>query len=98
MNAECIRTIDKLPMFYSSMIKSWFSTKSVVYKHNIDNPRAEIIWNNNAIQLNGKTLFMRDWIREGFIRVSDLFDNHGNILSLQAIKDRIKWTVSAHLL
>ena len=29
---------------------------------------AEIIWNNNAIQLNGKTLFMRDWITEGFIR------------------------------
>ena len=58
MNAECIRTIDKLPMFYSSMIKSWFSTKPVVYKHNIDDPRAEIIWNNNAIQLNGKTLFI----------------------------------------
>ena len=33
MNAECIRTIDKMPMFYSSMIKSWFSTKPVVYKH-----------------------------------------------------------------
>ena len=23
---------------------------------------------------------MRDWITEGFIRVSDLFDNHGNNL------------------
>ena len=77
MNAECIRTIDKLSMFYSSMIKSWFSTKPVVYKHNIDNPPAEIIWNNNSIQLNGKTLFMRDWITEGCIRVCDLFDNHG---------------------
>ena len=31
---------------------------------------------------------MRDWITEGFIRVCDLFDNHGHILSLQAIKDR----------
>ena len=91
MNAECIRTIDKLPMFYSSMIKSWFSTKPVVYKHNIDDPRAEIIWNNNAIQLNGKTLFIRDWITEGFIRVCDLFDNHGNMLSLQAIKDRMPY-------
>ena len=48
MNAKCIRTIDKLPMFYSTLMKSWFSTKPVVYKHNIGNPRSEIIWNNNA--------------------------------------------------
>ena len=34
---------------------------------------------------------MRDWITEGFIRVSDLFDNHGNILSLHAIKDRMPY-------
>ena len=89
MNAECVRTINKLPMFYSSMIKTWFSAKPVVHKHDIANPHAEIIWNNNAIQLNSKTLFMRDWIKEGFIRVSDLFDNHGNMLSIQAFKDRM---------
>ena len=80
------------------MIKSWFSRKPVVYKHNIDNPRAEIIWNINAIQLNhvyGKTLFMRDWITEGF-RVSDLFDNHGNMLSLQDIKDRMPYKTAHH--
>ena len=34
---------------------------------------------------------MRDWITEGFIRVSDLLENHSNILSLQAIKDCVPY-------
>ena len=54
------------------MIKSWPSTKPVVYRHNIDNPRSEIIWNNNGILCNGKTLFMRDWITEAFLNISQL--------------------------
>jgi len=89
LHPNCISLINKLPVFHSSLIKTWFNVKHVVCKQNIINPGNEIIWNNNAIQLNGKSLFMRDWIKEGLIKVCDLFDNSGNMLSFEAIQHRM---------
>jgi hypothetical protein len=86
MNIDCVNIIAILPTFYSSLLKAWFITKHVVYKHSVDIPGFEILWNNVNIQLNNKLLFMPEWIRAGFLRVNDLFDNRGSLLSVQEIR------------
>ena len=46
----------------------------------------EIIWNNESIKLDNMTLFMKNWINAGFVRLGQLFNNQGNPLSMHDLK------------
>ena len=45
---------------------------------NVREIRHQIIWGNESIKLNGKTLWFNTWIKSNVIFVNDLFDSKGN--------------------
>ena len=81
-----------LPRFYSDLIKAW---------HNLDNDytnlpikdsirvKSHIIWGNDLIMHNGKTLYFKHWIDSDIIYINDLINNDG-IFSTAYILDKLK--------
>ena len=41
----------------------------------------DIIWNNKDIQMEGKTLYSKQWIEKGIIFIQDICKEDGNFLS-----------------
>jgi len=94
INTACKKVIDTLPGFYNNMFKVWFNTKCTSNKADIADYYKQIVWNNDVVTINRKTLFYRDWIEAGFIFIYDLFDDDGLIYSFEYFRRRIKRTGS----
>ena len=92
INTVCKNVIDTFPVFYNNMFKVWFNTKCTSNKADISDYFNQIIWNNDAVTANKKTLFYRDWIDAGFIFIKDLFADDGSIYSLEYFRHRIQRT------
>ena len=92
ISSNCMSIINCLPNFYANIIKTWFKTKQVYQTSEVIMVRDignEIIWNNEAIKLNNETLFMKRWVKAGYIRICQLFDRNGTFLSLHEFKLRM---------
>lgn len=74
----CNYNIEKLPLKLSSFHKQLLLCWSLVYKHNFS-PHKYYIWNNQDIYLKCKTLFLKKWLDNGILLVSQLF-NEGQIM------------------
>jgi hypothetical protein len=86
INNQCYNTIKGFPYFYYKLFKIWFDTKHALNKEDISSRYNQVIWNNNAVQLNNKTLFFRDWIKSGIIFIRDLFNEDGSSYSLNDLQ------------
>lgn len=86
VNTDCINIVNMMPYFYLNVIKTWFKTKKVYDMCEVNDVYNEIIWNNASIKLNNKTLFMKNWIKAGFAKLGQLFNDQGNFLSLHDLK------------
>ena len=86
----CKRIINSFPKFYYNLVKIWFDTKRVSDGNDFSELQHNVIWNNNIVSLNNKTLFYRDWIDCGIIFVRDLFDDNGYFYPLQHWMNVIK--------
>ena len=62
-----------LTHFYLNCLISWYTLKSPQTLENILNPQKQVIWLNNCIKYKQKNLHFTDWIRNGFVYISDIF-------------------------
>jgi hypothetical protein len=92
LNERCLRQLNGMSPFYHNLIVIWLNLKSVSNKTEIEELGQEIIWNNVCVQVSGKPLFFEDWIKAGFIKISDLFDNSNVFLSINEISKKVKKT------
>ena len=75
-----------MPHFYLNVMKTLFKTRRVYDMCKVNDVYNEIIWNNDSIKLDNKSLFMKNWINAGFVRLGQLFNSQGNILSMHDLK------------
>lgn len=57
----------------------------MVFTHNFS-PHGATLWNNRAIVLNRKTLFIPSWYENNIIFITDIFDSHGQVLTFSDFK------------
>jgi len=88
INSKCKNIINGFPSFYYNLLKIWFDTKDVQSKSDMSTNHNQVIWNNNIVKLNHKTLFFSDWICAGFIFISDLFNHDGSFITIDALNHR----------
>ena len=79
---RCNYNISKLPVklsnFHSQLLLSW----SMMYTHNFS-PHKYFIWNNTDIKYKGKTLYMKRWVDNNILLVSQLLDDNGQLFTYE---------------
>ena len=70
----------KLSAFYKDIL-SYFSELTSQYKY--EQGQELILFNNKAILIGGKNLFIREWFSKGIIYIRDLLNENGKPLSFQ---------------
>ena len=79
-----------MELFYRKLVELWLKCKRITNIDETKNDEPEIIWNNENIKYNGKTLYFKHWIRNGYIIVSSLYNEDGSKRSMQYFNDKIK--------
>ena len=75
-----------MPQFYKSVLIVWSDLHNIypiVLPH-----LSEIIWNNVNIQIGKKQVFIHNLFNKGFITISDILDNEGNMLSFEQLVNK----------
>ena len=99
MNTNNIYSIPgtkELPEFYLDMIKVWLKNKNNKTKNpnNYRLIRQEVIWGNQLIKFQKKTLLFQNWIDSNIIHINDIIDENGvfseKIISLK-LKNKSNW-------
>jgi hypothetical protein len=100
MNLKSVSSLPKdyytLPDFYKELIKKWILFKNINKKqpkHFFD-IRKEIIWGNEHILWNKKSLYFHNWINSDIIFVNDIIDTNGDIsehLILSKLRNKSNW-------
>jgi len=89
LNPICLQQLNHMSPFYCNLVELWFKCKSSLSVDLIKNPSQEVIWNNECIKYCGRTLYFRDWIQNGFITISSLYNDDGSIMSIKDFNTRI---------
>lgn len=76
----CNYNIDKMPIKLSNFHKQIFLSWSLIFKHNFS-PHGCYIWNNRDILYKHKSLFLENWFVHGIVRVKQLFNSNGCLMS-----------------
>ena len=75
-NIEVLRLQVKVSNWLLDVLKTW----AIVTKQNETNIANQILWNNKNILFNGKTIFSQRIAEKGFVKISDILDEHGRPL------------------
>ena len=78
-----------MSLFYRKLVELWLNCKKVFKLDEISNPKQEIIWNNENIKYNGKTLYFKHWIRNGYVKISSMYNKEGNKMSMMDLNSKI---------
>ena len=79
--------IKELPLFYERMLQYWFEFKNV-QNNKMPCTKKTIIWNNQDIKIDNKTIFFRTWFDKGVYTLKDLLDPNLDFLSYEEFKLR----------
>jgi hypothetical protein len=89
LNPLCKKQINNMSLFYRKLVELWLNCKRLTTFDDINTPAQEIIWNNENIKYNGKTLFFKHWIRNGYIRILSLFNDDETMASMKDFNVKI---------
>ena len=64
--------------------------KQNLHEEAIENPRQEVIWNNECIKYNDNSLYFKGWIQSGIINVSNLYRENGLLMSMRDLQTIIE--------
>lgn len=78
----------KLSLFHQQVLMAW----KLCYIHNFS-PHKTIIWNNENITVNNKSIYFQNWIDKGIIFLEQFFIN-GNSLSYEILIKRHRFNVT----
>jgi len=80
-----------LPAFYTDCIAGFNACKTDTRnKDNVHEFLTQPIWCNNQLTIKGRSLYMKNWIDSGFIRVKDLYNVDGSFLDGEEVFGRLK--------
>ena len=80
------------PDFYSNLLLAFNHCKYIKPTYKLTNMElyTECIWGNEYFKSQGKTLFLINWIKSGFIHVKDLLNQDGMWQSEQELISKLK--------
>ena len=79
--------IKELPLFYQRMLQYWFEFKEK-QNNKMSCKKKTIIWNNQDIKIDNKTIFFRTWFDKGVYTLKDLLDQNLDFLTYEEFKLR----------
>ena len=80
--------LKNLPTFYHFILKYWQDYKLLMPGNRIP-PEHEIIWNNQNILVDKKSLFYKNWFHHDIVQVQDLLNVNREFLSLSDFKQKL---------
>ena len=89
--------IHVFPKFYQEILVYYNNCKVLtpVLQLKSHEVLTQVIWGNEYFQFNGKTLYLKCWIKSGFIFVKDLLDKDGSWINevdiLKQLKPACNW-------
>ena len=95
--------IEKIPVFYYEIIKSWLKIGGGKKKNpeNYREIRKQILWGNRFIKHNNKCLIFQNFIQSNILYVNDILDENGEIsqdLILNKLKYKTNWISEVSIL
>ena len=81
--------LEYLPEFYHKVLSYWHESKLLI-DNKVKSVKNQIIWNNQNIAVDGKSIFFRNWFNKDIVYISDLLDEDSNFHSLAGLKDKFQ--------
>ena len=86
-NFEQLHGLDKVSKFHKAVISAYNSVKHIksIEKLNEFEFFSHIIWANEHFRYKSNTLFLKHWVKNGFMYVKDLFIDDGTFVNEQYV-------------
>ena len=99
---KSLENIKNLPTFYLEILKCWIKNGGGKTKNpeNFLDIRKQVIWGNQYIKNQGKSLYFKHWIEEDIIFINDIIDDKGEISKkiLDKLKRKQNWIAETCIL
>ena len=79
-------SLDNLPNFYHTLLAYLQDLNSIITAD--DNVLEKIIWNNQNIVINGKSIFYSSWFNKDIISIGSLMMEYNQFLSLCELRQK----------
>ena len=79
-------SLDNLPIFYHTLLAYLQDLNSIRMAD--DNVLEKIIWNNQNIVINGKSIFYSSWFNKNIIQIRSLMTEYNQFLSLSELRQK----------
>ena len=80
-------SLDNLPNFYHTLL-AYLQDLNSIKMADVDNVPDKIIWNNQKIVINGKSIFYSSWFNKGIISIRSLMTENNQFLSLPELRQK----------
>ena len=82
-----ILSLDSLPNFYH-MLLTYLQDLNSITTADVHNVPVKIIWDNQNIIINGKSIFYSSWFNKGIISIRSLMTENNQFLSLPELRQK----------
>ena len=79
--------LDNLPNFYHTLL-AYLQDLNSITTADVDNVPDKIIWNNQNIVINGKSIFYSSWFNKGIISICSLMTKNNQFLSPPELRQK----------
>ena len=87
LGERCSIIVKTFPSFYQELVELWCKI-SYQEPSDIIQIYKQCLWNNSFIVTQGKPIFNLSFINKGIVKVSDILNESGNLLSWQSGKSK----------
>ena len=78
---------DNLPEFYHTLL-AYLQDVNSITTADVDNVPDKIIWNNQDIVINGKSIFYSSWFKKGIINICSMMTENNQFLPLPELRQK----------
>ena len=80
-------SLDNLPNFYHTLL-TYLQDLNSITTADVDNVPDKIIWNNQNIVINGKSIFYSSWFNKGIISIRSFMTENNQFPSLPELRQK----------
>ena len=85
-------SLDNLPSFYHTLL-AYLQDLNSITTADVDNVPDKIIWNNQNIVINGKSIFYSSWFKRGIINIRSMMTENNQFLSLPELEQKFNFKI-----
>ena len=85
-------SLDNLPNFDHTLL-AYLQDLNSITTADVDNVPDKIIWNNQNIVINGKSIFYSSWFNKGIISICSLMTQNNQFLSLPELRQKFTFEI-----